>query len=170
MTPKHIAECVSNMMPIECGIPDEAKIFSLLFEGYLPIVFVIAGGLCNGMSLVVLLDGPFLDLFNKLLVTLAICDSFFLGKEFKMQWIIILVYLTPIKPHLWQFFIFFTAFGLPVNLQKAFTESNLQKQEKYALLLAIGKICTPLARISLNGSSYVTVSMAIERALGKSSF
>ena len=104
MTPKHIAECVSNMMPIECGIPDEAKIFSLLFEGYLPIVFVIAGGLCNGMSLVVLLDGPFLDLFNKLLVTLAICDSFFLGKEFKMQWIIILVYLkllAPIKPHLW---------------------------------------------------------------------
>ena len=82
MTPKHIAECVSRMMPIECGIPEEAKIFSLLFEGYLPIVFVIAGGLCNGMSLVVLLDGPFLDLFNKLLVTLAICDSFFLGKFF----------------------------------------------------------------------------------------
>ena len=57
-----------------------------------------------------------------------------------------------------------------MNLQKAFTESNLQKQEKYALLLAIGKVCTPLARISLNGSSYVTVSMAIERALGKISF
>ena len=162
-------------MPIECGIPEEAKIFSLLFEGYLPIVFVIAGGLCNGMSLVVLLDGPFLDLFNKLLVTLAICDSFFLGKYFILQWITIIVYLnfellTPIKLQLWQFFIFFIAFGLPVNLQKAFTESNLQKQEKYALLLAIGKICTPLARISLNGSSYVTVSMAIERALGKSSF
>ena len=89
-----------------------------------------------------------------------------------MQWIMILAYLQYyLSNHIRDnFFISFIAFGLPVNLQKAFTESNLQKQEKYALLLAIGKICTPLARISLNGSSYVTVSMAIERALGKINF
>ena len=130
MTPKHIAECVSNMMPIECGIPEEAKIFSLLFEGYLPIVFVIAGGLCNGMSLVVLLDGPFLDLFNKLLVTLAICDSFFLGKEFKMQLIMILVYCNSSKTRFVIIFYIFYSVWSTCELTKSIHREQPSKAGK----------------------------------------
>ena len=53
-----------------------------------------------------------------------------------------------------------------MSLQKAYTESNLHTIANSKWVLDIGKFCTPFARLSLNASSYITVSMSIERLLG----
>jgi len=42
------------------------------------------------MSIAVLLDGLFVELFDRLMVCLAICDIIFLGKTFIYIWIDIL--------------------------------------------------------------------------------
>ena len=54
----------------------------------------------------------------------------------------------------------------PVTLQKAYTESNISEIQKYPVLIGITVVCVPFARMALNGSSYITVSMAIERLIG----
>ena len=74
-------ECVLGLMPKECGPTDVDKMWSIIFEGYLSVIVAILGVLGNSTSLVVLKDASFLDVFNKLLVSLAICDTVFLGKE-----------------------------------------------------------------------------------------
>ena len=73
-------ECVLRLMPKECGPTDADKVWSKIFEGYLSVIVAVLGVLGNSTSLAVLLDPPFLDLFNKLLVSLSICDTVFLGK------------------------------------------------------------------------------------------
>ena len=54
----------------------------------------------------------------------------------------------------------------PVTLQKAYTESNISEIQKSRVLIDITAFCVPFARMALNGSSYITVSMAIERLIG----
>ena len=61
----------------------------------------------------------------------------------------------------------FLVTGLPVSLQKVYLNNDLSTIEKSDTLLDIGRCFTSIARIALNGSAYVTVSMAIERLIGK---
>ena len=65
-----------------------------------------------------------------------------------------------------QYFSFLVT-GLPVSLQKVYLNNDLSTIEKSDTLLDIGRCFTSIARIALNGSAYVTVSMAIERLIGK---
>ena len=65
----------------KCGPTDVDKIWSKIFEGYLSVLVAVLGVIGNSTSLVVLKDQPFLDVFNKLLVSLTICDIAFLGKQ-----------------------------------------------------------------------------------------
>ena len=57
--------------------------------------------------------------------------------------------------------------GLPVSLQKVYLNNDISTIEKSDTILDIGRCFTSIARIALNGSAYVTVSMSIERLIGK---
>ena len=81
MDPEQIKECIFRNLPNNCGPPKESMLWSKLFEGYLALFVSVFGVFGNSISFVVLLDAPFLDLFNKLLVSLSVCDIVFLGKK-----------------------------------------------------------------------------------------
>ena len=78
--------CVFDLMPKECGIPQEAKIYSLWFEGYLPVPFATLGVGCNAISILILMGRVFRrSLFNRLIIALVVCDSFVLGKKYEIK-------------------------------------------------------------------------------------
>ena len=84
LVPEHhdpLEECLKRLFPKECGMTDEGKMWSKICEGYLAIIVAIFGVVGNSMSLVVLLDETFIDVFNKLLVSLSVCDILFLSKS-----------------------------------------------------------------------------------------
>ena len=79
-----VETCAKSLFPSQCGPKDEDIVWIKITEGYLALVVSIFGFIGNIMSLVVLFDQPLLDLFNKLLISLSICDLTFLSK-FKHQ-------------------------------------------------------------------------------------
>ena len=74
--------CISSMLPNECSPPKASTIWQGLLEGYLAVIIAVFGVVGNSMSIAVLLDGLFVELFDRLMVCLAICDIIFLGKTF----------------------------------------------------------------------------------------
>ena len=73
-------ECISRMYPDTCGMPVDAKIWTIIFEGALASIASILGTIFNIASLVVLFDPPSRNLFEQLLISLAFCDLTFLSK------------------------------------------------------------------------------------------
>ena len=73
-------ECISRMYPDTCGMPEDAKIWSILFDGVLAGITSGLGIIFNIASLVVLFDPPSINLFDQLLISLAFCDVTFLCK------------------------------------------------------------------------------------------
>ena len=73
-------ECISRMYPDSCGMPVDAKIWTIIFEGILASIASILGTIFNIASLVVLFDPPSRNLFEQLLISLAFCDLTFLSK------------------------------------------------------------------------------------------
>ena len=92
-------ECISRMYPDTCGMPVDAKIWTIIFEGALASIASILGTIFNIASLVVLFDPPSRNLFEQLLISLAFCDLTFLSKLAYniMQDIIISFYSTCTK-------------------------------------------------------------------------
>ena len=86
--------CISRMYPDTCGMPVDAKIWTIIFEGALASIASILGTIFNIASLVVLFEPPSRNLFEQLLISLAFCDLTFLSKlpYNIMQDIIILFY------------------------------------------------------------------------------
>ena len=82
---EQIKVCIFRNLPNNCGPPKESLLWIKLFEGYLAVFVSIFGVFGNSISFVVLLDAPFMDLFNKLLVSLSVCDIVFLGKANNYQ-------------------------------------------------------------------------------------
>ena len=163
-----VENCISSILPKECSPPEASKVWHTLWEGYLAIIVGVFGVAGNTLSISVLLDGLLLDLFDRMLLCLAICDITFLGKRQKIDISIFisenLTYEQDLC-HMQYFFVLVT--GLPVSLQKVYLNNDLSTIEKSDTLLDIGRCFTSIARIALNGSAYVTVSMAIERLIGK---
>ena len=75
-----IADCISRYFPKECSPPEWSGLWSEIVEGYLSITVTIVGLFGNIMSLVVLRQPGFQEVFNKLLIALAYFDLIFLGK------------------------------------------------------------------------------------------
>ena len=75
-----LQDCISSILPKECTPPEAAKVWHTFWEGYLAIIIGVFGVAGNTLSIAVLLDGLLLDLFDKMLLCLAICDITFLGK------------------------------------------------------------------------------------------
>ena len=75
-----IADCISRSFPKECSPPEWSGLWSEIVEGYLSITVTIVGLFGNIMSLVVLRQPGFQEVFNKLLIALAYFDLIFLGK------------------------------------------------------------------------------------------
>ena len=73
-------ECISRMYPDTCGMPVDAKIWTIIFEGALASVASILGAIFNIASLFLLFDPPSRNLFEQLLISLAFCDLTFLSK------------------------------------------------------------------------------------------
>ena len=72
--------CIFSIVPKECSPPEAAKVWHTFWEGYLAIIIGVFGVAGNTLSIAVLLDGLLLDLFDRMLLCLAICDITFLGK------------------------------------------------------------------------------------------
>ena len=159
--------CISSMLPNECSPPKASTIWQGLLEGYLAVIIAVFGVVGNSMSIAVLLDGLFVELFDRLMVCLAICDIIFLGKTFIYIWIDILEFIFMLKRKNEKQYLSFLVTSLPISLQKAYLSNDISAIDRSGTLLDIGRIFSPVARIFLNGSSYVTVSMAIERLIGK---
>ena len=75
-----IADCISRNFPKECSPPEWSGLWSEIVEGYLSIAVTIVGLFGNIISLVVLRQPGFQEVFNKLLTALAYFDLIFLGK------------------------------------------------------------------------------------------
>ena len=80
----HIDECIKTFTPKECITNEEACSWSIILEGYLSLVVAAVGFFGNAISIWVLFDSSFTDFndtFNKLLISLAVFDTMFLGKN-----------------------------------------------------------------------------------------
>ena len=80
MTSNVIADCISRNFPKECSPPKWSGLWSEIVEGYLSITVTIFGLFGNIMSLIVLRQPGFQEVFDKLLIALAYFDLIFLGK------------------------------------------------------------------------------------------
>ena len=80
MTSNVIADCISRNFPKDCSPPEWSGLWSEIVEGYLSITVTIVGIFGNIMSLVVLKQPGFTEVFNELLIALACFDLIFLGK------------------------------------------------------------------------------------------
>ena len=76
-----VENCISSILPKECSPPEASKVWHTFWEGYLAIIVGVFGVAGNTLSIAVLLDGLLLDLFDRMLLCLAICDITFLGKQ-----------------------------------------------------------------------------------------
>ena len=76
-----VENCISSILPKECSPPEASKVWHTFWEGYLAIIVGVFGVAGNTLSIAVLLDGLLLDLFDRMLLCLAICDITFLGKK-----------------------------------------------------------------------------------------
>ena len=57
--------------------------------------------------------------------------------------------------------------SLPLNIQKGFFKNTLHDMaQSSSIFTGVAVVCQPVARLSLNGSSYITVCLAIERLIG----
>ena len=74
-------QCISKLLPKDCMGPNLYTTWITIWEGYLSLIISIIGVIGNSMSLAVLLDPAYLDVFNKLLVSLSVCDTVFLGND-----------------------------------------------------------------------------------------
>ena len=74
-----LQDCISSILPKECSPPEASKVWHSFWEGYLAIIVGVFGVAGNTLSIAVLLDGLLLDLFDRMLLCLAICDITFLG-------------------------------------------------------------------------------------------
>ena len=75
-----IEECIFRYLPKECTPPEWSGLLSEIVEGYLSIFVAVIGVFGNVMSLLVLTEPGFQDVFNKLLIALSCFDMIFLGK------------------------------------------------------------------------------------------
>ena len=75
-----IEECIFKYLPKECTPPEWSGLLSEIVEGYLSIFVAVIGLFGNVMSLLVLTEPGFQDVFNKLLIALSCFDITFLGK------------------------------------------------------------------------------------------
>ena len=46
------------------------------------------------------------------------------------------------------------------------TKADIQDIQDSKMMMNVFKVCLPVARVALNASSYITVSMALERVIG----
>ena len=74
-----LQDCISRILPRDCSPPEASKVWHSFWEGYLAIIVGVFGVAGNTLSIAVLLDGLLLDLFDRMLLCLAICDITFLG-------------------------------------------------------------------------------------------
>ena len=75
-----IEECIFRYLPKECTPPEWSWLLSEIVEGYLSVFVAVIGLFGNVMSLLVLTEPGFQDVFNKLLIALSCFDMMFLGK------------------------------------------------------------------------------------------
>ncbi len=65
----------------ECmAMPVDSKVWSTVCEGVLSVIVGVCGLLGNGATIAVLSRPAFKETFHKLLVSLAVFDSLFIGK------------------------------------------------------------------------------------------
>ena len=161
-------ECISRMYPDTCGMPVDAKIWTIIFEGALASIASILGTIFNIASLVVLFDPPSRNLFEQLLISLAFCDLTFLSKlpYNIIQDIIISFYLRKKTFEIPFILLPITVFHLPLCIYKTIIQADLQDLLKSKGMTSAFKVCLPVARVALNASSYITVGMALERVIG----
>ena len=164
-------ECISRMYPDTCGMPVDAKIWTIIFEGALASIASILGTIFNIASLVVLFDPPSRNLFEQLLISLAFCDLTFLSKlpYNILQDIIVLKWYNLSEKKTFEIpFILLpiTVFHLPLCIYKTIIQADLQDLLKSKGMTSAFKVCLPVARVALNASSYITVGMALERVIG----
>ena len=161
-------ECISRMYPDTCGMPVDAKIWTIIFEGALASIASILGTIFNIASLVVLFDPPSRNLFEQLLISLAFCDLTFLSKlpYNIIQDIIISFYLRKKTFEIPFILLPITVFHLPLCIYKTIIQADLQDLLKSKGMTSAFKVCLPVARVALNASSYITVGIALERVIG----